>query len=158
MALSPEQIEEVEAIAGHEQAIGDLYEAYARRFPEHADFWETLSEEEYAHAEWARKLGVHVEEGTIEIVPGRFRNKAIESSVNYLRQWTDEARKQEISLLYALSIANDIENALIDRKFFEIYETDSDEMVTILNALTEASREHRDRVVDLLNKVRTQQV
>lgn len=158
MALSSEQIEEVEAIAGHERAIGDLYAAYALRFPEHGEFWKRLSAEEYAHAEWARKISAHVEEGTIEIVPGRFRNKAIESSVKYLHEWTDEAKNREIKLIYALSVANDIESALIDRKFYEIYETDSDDMIAILQNLIESSRAHREKVVDLLNKVRPQQV
>lgn len=154
MALTPDQSKEIEALAMHEEAIGDLYTAYAERFPDDQEFWSILADEEYSHAEWVRSLADYAEDGAVEINKGRFKTKVVESSLKYVQDWTRQAKREEITPIYALSIANDIENALIDKSFFEVFETDSEEMAAILTALLEASRDHRDRVSEMLEEAR----
>ena len=46
----------MEILINHEEAISKLYEAYAQKFPDHKEFWSTLSWEEKDHAEQIRKL------------------------------------------------------------------------------------------------------
>ena len=52
----------VEALAEHEDAIGDLYEAYGVCFADAASFWRGLSAEEYGHGSLMRDLTVHEHE------------------------------------------------------------------------------------------------
>ena len=56
MTLQDGQIHELELLALHEEAIGALYGAYARRFPLAREFWEKLEKEEIGHAAWIREL------------------------------------------------------------------------------------------------------
>ena len=158
MALNRSQIEEIEALALHEETIGDLYTAFANRFPDDREFWAELSDEEYAHADWVRALAGRVEGGELTINEGRFSTKALENSMNYIKGWIKQAESEEITLLYALSIAKDIENALLDKNFFEVFEADSEDMANVLNALIEASGEHRDRVLEKLDEVSNRNV
>ncbi|MFH1675580.1 MAG: ferritin family protein [bacterium] len=147
-------IDEVEALAKHEEVIRDLYVAYARRFPEHVTFWEQLANEEQAHAGWIRNLLRNAEDGELHIVPGRFRSKAIETSMKYLRDEAEKARMQEIDISYAAAIAREVESALIDRKFFEIFDTDSTALQDTLTALQNATKEHRKKVDEFFDEIK----
>jgi len=156
MALNKKHggIDEIEALAMHEEVIRDLYIAYARRFPEHITFWEQLANEEQAHAGWIRNLLRNAEDGELEIVPGRFRLKAIETSMKYLRNEAEKSRTKEIDIGYAAEIAREVESALIDRKFFEIFETDSEVLQDTLTALQNATKEHRKKVDEFFKEIK----
>jgi rubrerythrin len=154
MSIGEYQLHEIEMMAKHEEAIGRLYDVYAQKLPDYEKFWLTLAEEERTHASWIRQLSESVEEGDLTFNEGRFNLQAIETSLRYLEDWTRQAGTASMTMLKALAIAADIENALIDRKFFEIYEADSEYLQAVLKALEEAAREHRDRVTAMLTKVR----
>jgi len=147
-------VDEVEALARHEEAIAGLYSQFAEAFPDYLDFWNRMAKDEIDHAAWVREYRKLVEQGKSEVNRGRFRVKAIETSIRYINGYGQQARRNELSILNAVSLAVDIENALIDRKFLEIYETDDEDLKSVLNALIEATKSHRERVVSLLNDVR----
>jgi rubrerythrin len=58
---------------------------------------------------------------------------------------------QDISLIKALSIARDIENGLIEKKFFEVFEGDPIELKQVLLNLAAATREHHNRIEKVWN-------
>ena len=57
----------VEALAEHEDAIGDLYEAYGVCFADAASFWRGLSAEEYGHGSLMRDLASHEHEHELDV-------------------------------------------------------------------------------------------
>jgi hypothetical protein len=150
----PPGVDEIEALARHEEAICDLYKAYADKFPEFREFWSQLATEETGHAAWIRKFSDKLSDGSAVLKEGRFRIPAIETSIQYLNGYTQKARKETMDITHALTIALDIENALIDRKFFEVYETDDKELIETLNLLEQETRRHRQTVEDMLNQTR----
>jgi len=150
----PPTVDEMEALARHEEAISDLYEAYAGRFEAFKEFWSQLATEEKGHAAWIRQFKEKVDDGQVKLDEGRFRIPAIETSIQYLNGYAHKARTEEMDIAYALTIALDVENALLDRKFFEVYETDDEELKKTLDLLQEETKAHRQKVEDLLNQVR----
>ncbi len=152
MTLQDAESHELEMLAVHEEVIGELYETYAKLFPERKEFWQHLAGEERGHAAWLRSMQSRVEDGAITFNEDRFVIKAIQTSVNFIRQWITNASSQDI--LNALAVAFDIENGLIDRDFFKVYETDDDELRKIFNSLTEATRKHRNMIASVLEEVR----
>jgi rubrerythrin len=154
MTLQDAEIHELEMLAKHEEAIGDLYDAYATAFPDQGDFWSTLANEERGHAAWIRMMYSKVEDGVIEIGEGRFNAKAIETSLGYVKRWITDAQHSAVDLQTALSIALDIENALIERSFYKVYDTDNETLRQVFNALVEGCRQHRARIVESLDKVK----
>ena len=148
------QIDQIEAIARHEEAISGLYAACAASFSEHEDFWRTLAEEETEHASWVRKLRKLIELGKSKVNRDRFKIKPIETSIKYIEGYTKQAQRNELTLLSALSIASDIEHALIEKKFLEVYDSDDEHVKKTLTALFKATDAHRKRVDEFLNKVR----
>lgn len=129
----------VDLLARNEEAISELYEAYAYRFPDYEDLWTSLANDERKHASWIRNLSSYVEEG-------RFNIAAIQSFSKYLDCELAKAQDPNMLLINALSIAKYIEEALIERKYFESFEGDSVEVKHILRDLAIATEKHLDRV------------
>ena len=141
-----QQVSVVSLLASHEDALADLYTAYARQFPEQSDFWLGLAREERDHSRWVYTLGSHIERGFIVFPEGRFNAVAITHSLDYVRQQVVAADRGYLSLVNALSRAFDLENALLDRGFFATLKTDSGQLKKVLRALSYATERHKGTI------------
>ena len=133
-------------MARNEEAVAHLYEAYAQSFPECADFWSDLAVDELTHAEWLRSLAGRAEDAAVYINEDRFKKEAISAFGEYLRDQLARVQSQRLPLITALSVARDVERALIERRFFEVFESDSVEMKHLLHRLAESVEEHLRKV------------
>jgi rubrerythrin len=152
MTLQDAEIHELETLARHEEAVGELYDTYAEVFPQRNNFWKQLAIEERGHATWLRNMYPHVEDNSVTFDEGRFNVKALETSIRYLKKWALEAR--DIELINALSIAMDIEGGIIERNYFKVFDSDNEDLKQVFNSLVEACKQHKKRVSDALDEVR----
>lgn len=133
-------------LAKNEETIGRLYFAYAERFPESADFWQGLAKEEQAHAAWIHKLGEVVNSGNILVDQQRFKAATIRTTTNHTEVEINAAKKANITSINALSIANAIEQSLLESKFFDIIESDSIELKQLLQNLKDETVKHARKI------------
>ena len=105
----------------HEEAISKLYNAYAQKFPEYKNFWATVSWEELDHAEKIRQLSQTIKKGHARFDLEKFKASVIKLSMDYIAKELVRAKKEDISLKNALSIALNIEEAIIDGEVFESF-------------------------------------
>ena len=68
----------------------------------------------------------------------------------YVRSRTDAALSEEISHLRALAAAADLERTVIEREFFKVFASDSQEIRNEFRALEEHTLEHRRRIEEAL--------
>ena len=134
-------------MADNEELISQLYTSYAERFPEHASFWLELAADEREHARWLRQLGSRVEEGSLFVNEERFRLQPIQLFHEYLE--AEVHRQGPMPLARALSVALSTEQALIERRFFDVFETDSVELKHTLRDLASATDKHVKKVQGL---------
>ena len=146
MDLGMKKVKTLELMAEHEKAISQLYQAYARKYPKQKDFWSKIASEELDHANWIYRLHSQVKEGLLHFKEGRFKDAAIETSLEFVKSKLAEAQKEDISDKRALSIARDLESGLIEKKYFEVFESDCREMKQIFLDLAAATREHYNRI------------
>jgi len=146
MPLIKTQLKVIKLLAEHEKVIGQLYKEYARKFPEQKNFWSKIAREEIEHASWIFKLRSKIEEGSLYFKEGRFKMEAIKTSLGYLKSQITEAQNNKISAKNALSVARDIENGLIEKKFFEVFEPDCREIKQVFLDLATATRDHSNRI------------
>ena len=134
------------AFKEHEQAIAHLYEVYAEKFPECKDLWMELSSEEIQHARWLDLLQDKIEDGSEYFVVERFPLAAIEHSIGYVNQLATRAHQPDFTLINALSTALQLEQALIENKYFEVFEGDSAKTRHTLALLAQSTHTHYEKL------------
>ena len=154
IAKAPDKI--LEAMKEHELALAELYEVYADKFPEYKDFWTKFSREEYQHADWINTIQTRVEESTEDFVVERFPIGAVEHSTEYVKKLANTSRHQDMLLINALSTAVHLEQALIEKKYFEVFEGDSAKIKKTLSLLAQSTQKHYEKLHAVWQEHRSQ--
>ena len=141
-------------LAKNEESIGRLYQVYAERFPEYNEFWMSLALEETQHSNWIHELVEKVRDGSAYIIKGRFKEQAIKTFLGYLEREIAKAKATTIPLIESLSTALYIEKSLIERKYFEVFDSDSAELTHLLGDLRSATERHIQKIKKLWNEHR----
>ncbi len=144
----------LEALAQNEEKVSALYQAYAGKFPDRRDFWEGLAIDETAHASWIKGLFESIDNNTLFFDENRFSLQAIRTFTDYLEEKLRYTGQKDISFVEALSTALDIEDALIENKWFEFFETDSAKAKNYIQRLREALTVHRAKIAEALAGIR----
>ena len=146
-----EERSSLELLIGHEAAIKRLYELYAEVFPEHRSFWETMMQEEQKHADCLQNLSSKESVRKWFLSDVRLKRLAIGGSIDYIEGQIERIKKAGINLLEALSIANDIEEALIEKQFISLNISGPDEIKGVMKVLVADTQRHRKMIAEKLN-------
>jgi len=146
MKIAKSPVELLEALKEHELALANLYEVYADAFPECRDFWADLSKDELQHANWIDALYARVKNSDEDFVAERFRVEPIKHSIKYVKQQAARASEPDFTLINALSTALQLEKALIENKYFEVFAGDSAQTQRTLALLADCTRAHHDKL------------
>jgi hypothetical protein len=132
----------LEAMQQHELMIAKLYQAYAERIEDYADFWEELAQAELRHVRCLKHLQSQLEENPDIIIVQRFSLEAINSSIRYINNLIDRTTFPEFEPINAFSLAMKLEEALLEKKYFEVLEGDSNEVKETLKILFNETEQH----------------
>lgn len=139
----------LELMHTYEILLGALYLTYAENFPEHADFWHKIAEEEKTHAYWIETLRNQIGNKSIYFNESRFNIPPLKECISEVEIRISEAKSGKFALIEAISISVGIENGMIERNFFEVFESDSVEIKKTFNMLRLATMEHEKSVRSL---------
>ncbi len=145
---TPRQV--VDALADHEDAIGDLYAAYGMCFPDTASFWQGLSAEEYGHGSLMRDLAASDGEPATFIDKQRFPLPELRKSTREVRDQMEVAENSRLTLVQALETALDFEQQIVERDAYQVFASDSANVARVLTHLRVSSERHRDSIRALL--------
>lgn len=135
----------------HELVIEQLYMVFSARFPARRDFWQRLAGEEQRHADCLGTLRSESTSTTDLLYDSRLKLQAIKSSIGYVESQIVGAQEGRFSLVQALSIARDLENALLEKHFSSVHAMVSDEVGSILMDLAADTERHRNEITEALN-------
>jgi len=141
----------LEMLIKHELAIKQLYEEFAAMFTNRKDFWQRLAEDEQRHADTLEMLRSEPSINTLLLHESQIKPQAIALSIGYVESQTERAQKGNFNLLQALSIAKDLETALLEKQFSKLSDFASKEMRAILVNLAAETERHRNAVVEALD-------
>jgi len=136
----------IELLAGHETAISDLYEYCAGAFPKHRDFWLSLVHDERTHAEWIRHLNDHVEQGVVFLNEERFNPAVVRESIGHIRAVIKNAAATIPSHARALVVALEVEQTMIERRFFEVFDSPNPELKHIIDTIIIGTHAHINEI------------
>jgi len=145
--------EVVDALADHEDAIGDLYAAYGLRFRDAASFWQGLSAEEYGHGSLMRDLAGQPHELDVFIDTKRFPLPELRAATRQVRDQIEVAENSHVTLIEALETALGFEQELIERDAYQAFDSDSANVSRVLTHLRVSSERHRDVLSAFLKRV-----
>jgi hypothetical protein len=146
----------IELMQRLEDSVAQLYEIYARKFPDYANFWMTLALQENMHADLIRGLGAMVSSGTIAFKEDRFSIEQLQQAFDNLQHELQIARQTDYSLSKATAIALNLEESLIEKSFFEIFESDSQEMKDVFADLARDTQEHIKKLTQFTSSLSSQ--
>lgn len=147
----------LDAMRQHEQMIARLYQTYAERFEAYSDFWNELSGAELRHARCLEKLQSLLKENPDIIIVQRFSIDAIKSSIRYINELIELTKKPEFEPINAFSLAMKLEEALLEKKYFEVLVGDSQEIKETLSLLLNETEVHFQMLGHLLNDYKREQ-
>ena len=146
----------VEALADHEDAIGDLYDAYGAIFVAQVGFWQGLSAEEYGHGSLMRDLvgtqRTRDHELGVFVDAGRFPLPELRAATRDVRDQIELAGSGAVSVVQALQTALGFEEEMIERDAYQVFDGDAATVAAVLDHLRTSSERHRDRLHDMLQR------
>ena len=140
----------IDALAEHEDAIGDLYAAYGLCFAGAASFWQGLSAEEYGHGSLMRDLGASEHEHATFVDKQRFSLPELRAATRAVRDQMEVAENSRLTLVQALETALDFEQQIVERDAYQVFASDSANVARVLSHLRVSSERHRDSIRELL--------
>jgi hypothetical protein len=152
LALIEAQRKILKRLAELENAIGDLYEYYASRFPATLTLWTTLVEEERAHALMLHSLERQLDAGYVFWNLGQFNVDTVNSEMGRLETLFTKSKDPAFTEREALIAASRIESSVLDSHFYSTVKSDSPEFSHMAKALDDATRTHVNRIQDALHR------
>jgi len=140
----------------HELAVKKLYEAFAALFPDRQGFWRQIASEEANHAHWLEALGSEPAFKSWFRLDSRLKPRAIESSISYVDAQAVKAHQGQFTLLEALSVSADLENAILEKQFARMQGAAPSRVRSILTDLTAETERHRAALIDALDAEKRQ--
>ena len=153
METAPDSLDVIEAMAAYEDAVGELYAAFAVRFPHDGDLWLQLAAEERGHGEALRSLSQEADNLSIFLDTDRFNVAEVQAATRRLKERIEVAAYSSVSLREALAEAVEIERSMVDSRAFQVFQTDTPAVVAVLDHLREQTAVHRRRLMDELDRI-----
>lgn len=132
-----------------EEAMRDLYKAYAECIPGLADFWKQMAIEEAAHADVLKELTALFGKKGIRAQPGAFRIETVKTNIIFLQRQRAVAIQDGVAAIVAISIALSLEESVIGNRLLTVFEPDTDPMVNEFEALQAHTIDHCQRLKSL---------
>lgn len=146
----------LELMRSYELILKDLYEIFSEKISEEKEFWKKLSEEEKKHAYWLEVLGANMRKENISLNnDNRFNIPLIKSSLKHVEEVKEDfSNMEKIDSFDALNFAGDVENSMVEKKFFEVFYGQSEEFDRVMKLLKEETQEHNQRIMQKLEQER----
>jgi hypothetical protein len=136
----------IEVLAEHQEAMGNLYHIFSERSPDFIQFWSQLADDKFRHVISIHALLDSVKLGKVRLKRDRLHMEAIRASLQFVRRQISSARRQTGSFTHAFPVAVSIETTIIEKKFFEAFESDSPELRERACKLLDETKNHLERL------------
>ncbi len=153
MSAHEDQIRLCQELTKYESGLAHLYGIYARKFPEHFEFWDGISLEESTHAFLLKNFLSLLEDKTIRYAPRPFKAADIAPYIKELSDIANDALRNELDLCETLLVARELEDRVLEKEMIKPYDDDSPELKKILSSIQSDTQGHARRLRDFYSKI-----
>jgi hypothetical protein len=136
-----------------ELLIAEIYRFFAGLFPNRRDFWEELARDEMEIATWVEYFYKKATTDEVRFEEGKIKTYTVESFIKYLEDNLAKVRIKAPTLAAAFSIAQNIENSLLVRRVFDLFQSSDPAMLSLLKDIRSKRSEHRRRIEDAVAEI-----
>jgi hypothetical protein len=147
MKINSDQKKLVELFIKQEVLIGSLYKLFADRYPDYKVFWTEMAKEEHQHATCIRRLIERDSTDALKFSHGELRASDLAASIKSIEGLISGFNSnKEFPVTQAVSLALHLEKALWEKKVFQYFEGDSDEVREIMDTLNLEQKIHVKKI------------
>jgi Tfp pilus assembly ATPase PilU len=143
----------IDLMIKQEELISELYLSFGKTFPEHHEFWETLSEEEKMHAKILTKLKALIKQETVVFDDERIKSNTLQTFTEYLETLILKSESSAMHIRQALVLSHDIEMTIIEKNVFTLFKSDSIKITESLEKLISDTKDHSKRILDMIKQI-----
>ena len=138
-----------------EAVVAGYYHACGEIFTRHQAFWFGIADQENKHAVYIQKMKAIIEKKPEYFEKGRpFNIMAAQTLIKGLEASTVKVRSGQVSLINALAIARDNEQAFMEAKYNEVVTTDDIEYQALVNEIIADTVAHKAHIEKMFAEVR----
>ena len=146
--MNKNEIDEfIQLLQEYELSIALLYETFASILPNSQKSWMDFAQEERLHAKWVNQLHAQLSHENISFEQTKLTVQSTKTAIVYLRNKTEQIKKERPDLLQALHIAVSIEKSLLEGAFLKIFKLHGKKAQLIQARLRGATEKHIDRLI-----------
>jgi len=145
----PERLIDVEI------ALSKMYHHFSASFPESADFWNQMASEEEEHSRWVGESLEMLKKGPIRAGKTAPTGQAVDTVIKHVDSICAKCARGEISILNAYAHAYDLENSLLEKKFFSLVGSQLPPYGEVGSKLFQATQAHRQRIGEALKRIKS---
>lgn len=147
--MNKEQIDElIQLLQIYELSIAELYENFAALFPSSNKTWLAYAKEERIHSKWISELHARLKKEKISFEQTKITVQSSRIAINFIEKQIAKAKKSEIDLTQAVTIAVDIEKSLLESAFFNIFKLSDPKAINLQSRLVEATKIHKEKLLE----------
>ena len=137
----------------YQLTVGQLYKTYSTIFPDECDKWMAFAEEELMRAKWLSIIKTYVEGEIISLKITKISVQSVERAISFIHKQIQLAIKGKVDLHAALVIALQIDDSIIQKSFFNMFNFSNKKADDIRRYITKETTDHREKLLLWLNSV-----
>jgi len=138
-----------------ELELAGLYELFSGKYPGRKDLWDTLVQEEREHADQAKKLHLLADEGKASFDEKMTKTYTVQLFIDNVKKVYAETEANKISLLKALTLSNDFEQSIIEKKLYDYFISGDPDVKAIIKHIQEDTNDHLSRIKKAIKEEKT---
>jgi len=136
----------VQMLKENEQLVCDLYELFAKKFPEYKVFWESISKDEKKHVDFLSKINMTGQEFNEKVI----HQKSVQSMIDHLQTTITKVKlSRDYTMKQAVAEALNIENSMVELKFFEPFRSKGNETSDSIKVIEKDTKNHYQKLKDM---------
>jgi hypothetical protein len=137
----------LDLLAECEEAVAAFYEGCAEAWPKDRLFWKEIGEEERGHARNLHRMKELVLSRPEAFAAAKlFSPFAVRTMIERLRREREKVVTGKLPEVVALSISNDLEDSLIEKRYHEVVHSEDFEYHLLLREITRQTSHHAARI------------
>jgi rubrerythrin len=147
--LEPYQQKIIELMERQESLLSEVYGIFAEKFPDHTKFWTKMAYDEKKHASIIKKLYDLIGKDNVAFDEGKIKTYTLNTFIAYVEKIKNKVETEDITILQALTYANDFEQSLVEKNIFSHFDSMAPKVKAALEALKTETEKHRDLIKNL---------